>query len=90
TCPTENMQIIITIACLEMKMSPEQSLNASTINGAYAIGMADEVGSLEAGKIADIIMFDIPSYDYIPYHFGVNNVEKVIKRGKLVVDNKRG
>jgi imidazolonepropionase len=90
TCPTENMQIIITIACLEMKMSPEQALNASTINAAHAIGVANEVGSLEAGKIADIIMFDIPDYNYIPYHFGINNVEKVIKRGKLVVDNKRG
>ncbi len=90
TCPTENMQIIITIACLEMKMSPEQALCASTINAAHAIGVANEVGSLEAGKIADIIMFDIPSYNYIPYHFGVNNAEKVIKRGRLVVDNKRG
>ncbi|MEE8190803.1 MAG: amidohydrolase family protein, partial [Candidatus Scalindua sediminis] len=90
TCPTENMQIIITIACLEMKMSPEQALNASTINGAHAIEMADDLGSLEVGKIADIILFDIPDYNYIPYHFGVNNVEKVIKRGKLLVDNKRG
>lgn len=89
TCPTENMQIIITIACLEMKMSAEQALSASTINGAHAIEMEDDVGSLEVGKVADIIMFDIPSYKYIPYHFGVNNVEKVIKRGKLVVDNKR-
>jgi imidazolonepropionase len=90
TCPTENMQIIITIACLEMKMSTEQALNASTINGAYAIGTADDIGSLEVGKIADIIMFHIPNYNYIPYHFGVNNVEKVIKKGKLVVDNNRG
>ncbi|MBO1225313.1 MAG: imidazolonepropionase [Candidatus Scalindua sediminis] len=90
TCPTENMQIIITIACLEMKMSTEQALNASTINAAHAIGVANEVGSLEAGKIADIILFDIPDYNYIPYHFGVNNVEKVIKRGRLVVDNNRG
>jgi imidazolonepropionase len=89
TCPTENMQIIITIACLEMKMSPEQALNASTINAAHAIGVANEVGSLEAGTIADISIFDIPSYNYIPYHFGVNNVEKVIKRGRLVVDNNR-
>jgi imidazolonepropionase len=89
TCPTENMQIIITIACLEMKMSPEQVLNASTINGAHAIGVANEVGSLEVGKIADISIFDIPNYNCIPYHFGVNNVEKVIKRGRLVVDNKR-
>ena len=89
TCPTENMQIIITIACLEMKMSPEQALCASTINAAHAIGVANEVGSLEVGKVADISIFDIPDYNYIPYHFGVNNVEKVIKRGKLVVDNNR-
>lgn len=88
TCPTENMQIIITIACLKMKMNPEQALNASTINGAHAIGVANEVGSIEAGKTADIVIFDIPGYNYLPYHFGVNNVEKVIKDGKLVVDHK--
>ena len=83
TCPTENMQIIITIACLKMKMTPEQALNAATINAAHAIGKANEVGSLEIGKLADIIMFDIPGYNYVPYHFGVNNVSKVIKKGKL-------
>ncbi|MFQ5963464.1 MAG: imidazolonepropionase [Candidatus Scalinduaceae bacterium] len=88
TCPTESMQMVITIACLKMKMTPEQALNASTINGAHAIEVARDVGSLEAGKIADIIIFDIPSYNYIPYHFGVNNIEKVIKRGKLVYDQK--
>jgi len=87
SCPTENMQIIITIACLKMKMTPEQALCASTINGAHAIGAANEVGSIEAGKVADIVIFNVPSYDFIPYHFGVNNVEKVIKGGKLVVDN---
>ena len=83
------MQIIITLACLEMKMTPEQALCASTINGAHAIEVARDVGSLEVGKIADIIIFDVPGYEYIPYHFGVNNVEKVFKRGKLVVDNKK-
>ncbi len=89
TCPTENMQIIITIACVKMKMTPEQALCASTINGAHAIEVAKDVGSLEVGKIADIIIFDVLGYEYIPYHFGVNNVEKVIKRGKLVVDNNK-
>ena len=64
-------------------------LLASTINAAHAINRANEVGSLEAGKFADISIFDIPTYNCIPYHFGVNNVEKVIKRGRLVVDNNR-
>lgn len=89
TCPTENMQMVITIACLNMKMTPEQALNASTINGAFAIEMEDKIGSLEVGKIADIIVFDVPGYHYIPYHFGVNNVEKVVKRGRIVVNNKK-
>lgn len=87
SCPTENMQAIITIACLKLKMTPAQAFNASTINGAHAIGMSNDVGSLEVGKIADIVIFDAPGINYIPYHFGVNNVEKVIKGGKLVVEN---
>jgi imidazolonepropionase len=86
-CWTESMQMIITLACYKMKLSPSEALTASTINSACAIQRQDEVGSLEIGKKADIIIFDVPNYNFIPYHFGVNLVSKVIKSGKIVIDN---
>jgi imidazolonepropionase len=86
-CWTESMQMIITLACYKMKLSPAEAITASTINSACAIQRQDEVGSLEIGKKADIIIFDVPNYNFIPYHFGVNLVSKVIKSGKIVIDN---
>ena len=85
SCPTESMQIILTLACIKMKMSPAQAISAATINAAHAINRADIVGSLEIGKRADIIILDVPNYKCIPYHFGVNNVYSVVKKGKIVV-----
>jgi len=84
SCPTESMQIILTLACLRMKMSPAQAICAATINAAHALDRADTIGSLEVGKHADIIILDVPNYRCIPYHFGVNNVETVIKKGVIV------
>lgn len=84
SCPTESMQIILTLACLKMRMSPAQAINAATINAAHAVDRADTIGSLEAGKQADIIILDAPGHKYIPYHFGVNLVRTVIKKGKVV------
>ncbi len=85
SCPTESMQIILTLACIKMKMSPAQAINAATINAAHAINRADVIGSLEVGKRADIIILDVPNYKYIPYHFGVNLVYNVVKKGKIVL-----
>lgn len=82
---TESMQFIITLACCNMKMLPSEAVTASTINAAHAIDRAHEVGSLEEGKLADIIILDVPNYKHIPYHYGVNLVERVIKKGKVVV-----
>lgn len=84
SCPCENMALILTLACLQLKMTIEQALNAATINGAHALGLAQEVGSLEVGKAADVVLFDLPSYQAIPYRFGVNHVWRVIKKGKEV------
>lgn len=83
--PTQAINLILTLACLEMKMTPAEVLCAVTINAAYALGRGDRVGSLEPGKEADIIVVDAPNYNYIPYHYGVNLVEKVFKKGVLVV-----
>jgi len=68
-------------------LTPSEALTAATINGACALERQDEIGSLEVGKIADLIIFDIPNHQFIPYHFGVNLVSKVIKNGKIVIDN---
>ncbi len=88
-CWTESMQMIIALACYHMKLSPAEALTAATINSACAIDRQDQIGSLEIGKKADIIIFDVPNYNYIPYQFGVNLVSKVIKNGKILVNNNK-
>ena len=85
TCYCESMQFIIALACRYMRLTPAEAIVAATINAAYAIGMGDEVGSLEPGKKADILILDIPDYRHLAYHFGVNLVERVIKGGRVVV-----
>jgi imidazolonepropionase len=86
-CWTENMQLIIQLACLNMKMTPAEAICAATYNSACAIGLNDKVGSIEKGKQADIIILDCPNHKYIPYHFGVNLVKNVIKNGKIVIND---
>lgn len=81
---TQNMQLILSIAAINMKMVPAEVLGAATINSARAIGMEKEVGSIEVGKKADIILLDIPSYQYLPYHYGINHVKMVIRHGQVV------
>ena len=87
-CWTESMQIIIALACYNMKLSPAEALTASTLNGACALQRESEIGSLEVGKNADITIFSIPTHDFLPYHFGINLVSQTIKNGKIIVDNK--
>lgn len=87
TCPCENLQTITTFACFGMQMTPAEILQAITINAAYAIDRANQIGSLEAGKRADLLILNAPNWDYVIYHFGINHVDKVIKSGRVVVDN---
>jgi imidazolonepropionase len=68
-----------------MKMMPSEAIVAATINAAHAINRAEKVGSIEVGKQADIIVLDIPNYEHIPYHFGTNHVNTVIKNGEIAV-----
>lgn len=86
SCPTENLQLVMSFASLIMKLTPEEVITGVTINGASALGLENEVGSLMEGKYADLVVFDAPSLDYIIYHFGINHAEKVIKKGKLVYE----
>jgi imidazolonepropionase len=83
-CWTENMQMIIQLACLTMRMTPAEAITAATFNAACAIGIQNTVGSLEAGKQADLLILDCPSHQFLPYHFGVNLVETVIKKGRVL------
>jgi len=87
SCNCDSMQFIITLACLQMKMTVAEAITAATINAAYSLEMGDKVGSLEVGKNADILIMDMPSYRYLPYHFGSNNVDIVIKDGKIILEN---
>ncbi len=86
SCPTENLQLVMSFASLIMKLTPEEVITGVTINGAAALGLENVVGSLVEGKMADLVIFDAPNLDYIIYHFGINHTEKVVKKGKLVYD----
>ena len=89
SCFTESIPLIFALATLYMRMSTEEAITALTINAAAALDKADVVGSIDAGKSGDVVILEYPSYHYIPYHICVNTVEKVIKKGNLVYDQKR-
>ena len=89
SCWVENQQIIIALACRQMRMTPAEAITATTINAAHAVNRAHESGSLEPGKKADVIILNVPNYKFLGYRFGVNLVDKVIKEGKLVVEQGR-
>ena len=86
SCLVESMQLVIAFACHFMRLTPAEAITAATINSAHALGRAGDVGSLEAGKRADIVVLDAPNHKFLGYHFGVNLVEKVVKNGRVVVD----
>jgi imidazolonepropionase len=81
-----NMQIPIAVACRCMNMTPAEAISASTINGAHALGRAASIGSIEAGKSADLVILGIPDYRELPYHFGVNLVNLVMSRGTVLME----
>jgi imidazolonepropionase len=84
TSPTLNMQFILSLACTQMRMTPAEGITASTINAAHSLGRADRLGSLEAGKQADLIVLDVEDYREIPYYFGVNHCAMTVKRGRII------
>ncbi len=83
--PSGNMNLVLSLACIKMKMTPEEAINAATINGAYAMELSEQVGSITKGKKANLIMTkEIPSYTFLPYAFGSNNIDKVFVNGKAL------
>lgn len=85
TCYCESMPLMMALACRYLKLTPLEALCAATINAAYASGVGDLVGSLQPGKLADIAIMDVPDHSHLPYRFGGNPVQMVIKAGKVVV-----
>lgn len=81
---TESMPMIVTLACLNLGLTPAEALVAATINAAHAIDRAHDRGSLEPGKRADLVVWDAPSWRYLPSHFGVSLVDTVFKDGRVV------
>ena len=82
--PSGNMNFVISTACIKMKMTPEEAINAATINGAYAMGLSKECGSITIGKKANLIITkEVPSYNYLPYAFGDNHIDKVLINGEV-------
>lgn len=88
SCPSENLQLVMQLGCLNLKMTPNEVLTAVTINAAHCVDRATEIGSIEVGKKADIAVFDAPNVEYLMYHFGINHIDRVYKEGRLVVKNK--
>ncbi|BCX05475.1 MAG: imidazolonepropionase [Candidatus Roseilinea sp.] len=84
SAPCLSPALVMAIACRHQKLTPAEALNACTINAAHALGISDHVGSLEAGKQADVLIVSAPDYRHLAYQFGVNLVETVIKRGEVV------
>jgi imidazolonepropionase len=84
SCMSFSMPMMMTIACTQMKMTPEETITASTLNGAAALGLSDKLGSIEVGKQADIAVYDIPNYRYLPYQFGADFLSTVIKTGVIL------
>ncbi len=83
--PVNSMQVVMGLACRQLKMTPAEVISAVTINAAHALGRADRVGSLEPGKQADLVVFDAVDYRYLMYRFGTNLATTVVKSGKIVV-----
>ncbi|SOC43918.1 imidazolonepropionase [Salinicoccus kekensis] len=85
SCVTDNLQMIMAIAALKLKMTPNEIWNAVTVNAAHAIDAPDR-GTLEVGDAADIVIWDAPNHEYIPYHYGVNHAYQVFADGRLLYE----
>ena len=89
SCFTNSIPLLFALATIYMGMTIEEAVTAMTINGAAALKREKQIGSIDVGKKADLVVLEFPSYQFLHYHFGVNIVEKVIKNGELVFDKYR-
>jgi imidazolonepropionase len=85
SAPSGNMNFVVSLSCIQMKMLPEEAINAATLNGAHAMDLADSVGSISVGKKANLIVTrQLPSLAYLPYAFGSNLISKVMLNGEWI------
>lgn len=84
SCMSFSMPMMMTIACTQMRMMPEEALVACTLNGAAALNLSSTIGSIEVGKNADLIVADVPDYKFLAYHFGTNHIVTTIKNGTIL------
>jgi imidazolonepropionase len=84
SCMLFSIPLILMLACTQMSLTPEEAISAATLNAAAAVGLSERVGSIEIGKQADIVLYDVPNYRYLPYYVGINHVKHVIKNGILL------
>jgi imidazolonepropionase len=89
SCWLENHQLIIALACYKLRMTPAEAIMASTINAAHATKRAHQIGSIEVGKQADLVIFDAADFRFLGYRIGTNLVDTVVKNGKVVVQSSR-
>jgi len=87
TSPTPNLPLVMAVGCLELKLSPAEALSAVTINAAHALGLGDEIGSLELGRQADLVVWGVPEAAQIPYWMGADLVRTVVKRGRIAFEH---
>lgn len=85
SCFSSSIPLLFALACIQMKLTPEEALTALTINGAAALGREKKIGSIDVGKKADLVLLKFPSYKFLPYHIGMNIVDTVIKDGVLYI-----
>jgi imidazolonepropionase len=87
SCMTENIQLVMSMAAQKMSMNVNEIINSVTVNAAASLGISVRAGSIEPGKQADLLIFDMPSYEHLIYHFGSNMLESVIKNGEMILVN---
>ncbi len=86
TSPTVSLPLVMSIACVEMGLTPAEALVSVTINAAHSVGLGAEIGSLEPGKQADLVIWDVPSIEQLPYWLGTRPARTVVKRGRVVFE----
>jgi imidazolonepropionase len=88
SCMSENLQLMMSLACMQMRMTMEETITAVTLNAAAALGRSDRIGSIEVGKDADLLLFDTPNFERIIYHYGVNHLASIVKHGVVVFEKR--
>jgi len=86
TSPTPSLPLVMTVACLSLRLTPSEALAAVTVNAAAALGIGDEVGTIEPGRQADLAVWGVPTHRQIPYWPGADLVRAVVKRGRIVLE----